>query len=214
VDKKKPPKSLKPAISSRGKAAKSPRKDAASAKSAKSPPPAGEAAAIAEAQPTRSSIVTKGDWVKWSGRAYKILDEQAQRYGIPVGEAKIDLAEVAVWIHDLLAAHGRRILAGDSASEIWDAMDREGDAEPSESPALERKREVEYQLKLRDLAERDQQLVSREKTRQGLAVAAGIFKQFGDTLQRQFGADALDLWNDALNDWERAIESFFGQTAE
>lgn len=189
------------------------------ATSAKSPPPPLDAAASTEAQASkhsRSPIVTKGDWVKWSGRAYKILDEQAQRYGIPVGEATIDLAAVARWIHDLLAAHGRRILAGDSASEIWDAM-QEGPSAAEDSPAspaLERKREVEYQLRLRDLAERDQQLVSREKTRQGLAVAAGIFKAFGDTLQRQFGADAIDLWNDALNDWERAIESFFGQTPE
>lgn len=207
--KRKPTKPPKVSTPPRGRAKRS------FAKSAKSPPPAAAVAASTDPPTSRSSIVTKGDWVKWSGRAYKILDEQAQRYGIPVGEATIDLAQVAVWIHDLLAAHGRRILAGDSASEIWDDIEHpEREEGGPASPALERKREVEYQLRLRDLAERDQQLVSREKTRQGLAVAAGIFKAFGDTLQRQFGADAIDLWNDALNDWERAIESFFGQGTE
>ncbi len=168
------------------------------------------AATPAAEKPQSPQIVPKKLWVQWSGRQYKILDEQAQRYGIPVGGPSIDLAEVAVWIHDLLAAHGRRILAGDAATDIWDDMEDGGTESSPASPALERKREVEYQLRLRDLAERDGQLVSRERTRQGLALAAGIFKQFGDTLQRQFGADALDLWNDALNDWERAIEASFG----
>lgn len=175
------------------------------------PPPTPQPpGAAAELPAAASSIIPKKLWVQWSGRQYKILDEQAQRYGIPVGEAKIDLAAVAVWIHDLLAAHGRRILAGDSASEIWDDLEAGDEPREFSSPALEKKREVEYQLRLRDLAERDGQLVSREHTRQGLALAAGIFKQFGDTLQRQFGSDALDLWNDALNDWERAIEAAFG----
>ncbi len=154
-----------------------------------------------------AQIIPKGLWAKWSGRQHKILDEQAQRYGIPLGEAEIDLAAVAVWIHDLLAAHGRRILAaqdGSAAEEIW-----EHENEPA-SPALERKREVDYQLRLRDLLERDRVLVSKDKIRQGLAAGAGIFKQFGDTLQRQHGADALDLWNDTLADWERAIEQLFG----
>lgn len=183
------------------------------AKSAQKPAPATAHETPAPSPETTtapSSIIPKKLWVQWSGRQYKILDEQAQRYGIPVGEAKIDLAAVAVWIHDLLAAHGRRILAGDSASEIWDDLEAGDEPREFSSPALEKKREVEYQLRLRDLAERDGQLVSREHTRQGLALAAGIFKQFGDTLQRQFGSDALDLWNDALNDWERAIEAAFG----
>lgn len=152
--------------------------------------------------------------MQWSGRQYKILDEQAQRYGIPVGDATINLAEVAVWIHDLLAAHGRRILAGDSASEIWDDLenpDRE-DGGPS-SPALERKREVEYQLRLRDLAERDGQLVSRDKVRTGLAAIVSILRHYGDQVQRQFGSDALDLLNDTLADAERTIEQQFSTAA-
>lgn len=158
--------------------------------------------------PSVQQIIPKGLWAKWSQRQHKILDEQAQRYGIPLGEATIDLAAVAQWIHDLLAAHGRRILAaqdGTAAEEIW-----EHENEPA-SPALERKREVEYELRLRDLLERDGELVSREKTRQGHAAASAVFKQFADTLQRQHGPDALDLWNDALADWERAIESVFGE---
>lgn len=153
---------------------------------------------------TTPRIIPKKVWCAWSGRQHKVLDEQAERYGIPLAGATIDLAAVAMWIHDLLAIHGRRIRAGDAAAEIWD------EGEEPRSPALERKREVEYQLRLRDLAERDGELVSREKTRQGLAAGAGVFKQFADTLQRQYGADALDLWNDALADWERAIEQLFG----
>src|SRR6185295_19046112 len=106
---------------------------------------------------------------------------------------------------DLLAAHGRRILAGDAADEI-------GSDDPT-SPALERKREVEYQLRLYDLAEREGQLVSLATTRQCFTVAAAIFKQYAETVQRKFGADALDLWNQTLAGWERSIDQLFGDKA-
>jgi hypothetical protein len=154
------------------------------------------------AQPT-PSIVPKKCWVQWSGRQYKILDEQAQRYGIPVGGPTIDLAEIAVWIHDLLATHGRRILAGDSAEDL--------EVGTTNSPALERKREVEYEIRLRELAQIDKQLVSRDMTRQCHAVAASIFKDYGQTVQKKYGADALDLWNQTLNAWERAVDAVFGE---
>ena len=140
-------------------------------------------------------------WVRWSGRDHRVLTDQARRYGLPVGGPTIDVAEVARWIHNLLAEYGRRILAGDAAADVESGGD--------DSPALQRKREVEFQLKLRDLAERDQVLVHREKIRQGLAAIAGVLRQFGDTLQRQHGPDALDLLNDALADCDRAVEAIF-----
>jgi hypothetical protein len=112
---------------------------------------------------------------------------------------------VARWLHDLLATHGRKIMAGDPSAEIWEGG--------TDSPALERKREVEFQLRLRDLAERDGSLVSRDMTRQALAQIAGILRHYGDQVQRQYGADAHDLFNDTLADCERAVEQFFSQQA-
>jgi hypothetical protein len=53
--------------------------------------------------------------------------------------------------------------------------------------------------------------VSRDKVRQGLGAVAGVLRQCGDILQKQFGSDALDILNDALADAERAVESMFGQ---
>lgn len=154
------------------------------------------------------SIVPKGAWVKWSGRHWKVLDEQAQRYGIPLLGEKVDLAAVAVWIHELLANKGRQILASDAAEEIWD------DEQAPASPALERTREVKYQLMLRDLAERDGQLVSRAAAHQCFAAAAAIFKTYGDTVQKKYGADALDLWNQTLTGWQRAVDEVFAQEGE
>src|SRR5262245_26952468 len=58
-------------------------------------------------------------WAQWSGRQHKTLDEQAKAYGLPIESATIDLPRVAKWLHDLLAEHGRRILAGDASEEIW-----------------------------------------------------------------------------------------------
>lgn len=142
-------------------------------------------------------------WVRWSGRQHKVLNDQARLYGLPVGGPTIDLAEVARWLHNLLAEHGRKILAGDAADDV--------ETGETGSPALERKREVEYQLRLRDLAERDGTLADTGKLRQGLAAIAGVIRQCGDTLQRQHGADALDVLNDSLADCERAIDALFGE---
>jgi hypothetical protein len=144
-------------------------------------------------------------WCQWSGRQHKVINEQAMAYGVPLGEETINLPNVARWLHDMLATSGRKLLAGDASSEIWEGG--------TDSPALERKREVEYQLRLRDLAERDGTLVSRDKMRAALAQIAGILRHCGDQLQRQFGEDALDLFNETLNECERAVEQFFdGET--
>jgi len=148
----------------------------------------------------------KKRWVQWSGRQHKVLADQASMYGIPLEGETIDLPRVARWIHDLLADHGRKILAGDAADEIWT-----GD---SASPALERLREVQYEIKKRELAELDKTLVSRDTMRKMLTQGATILRSLGDTLQRQFGPDALDLLNDSLADFERAIEAFFEEQAQ
>jgi hypothetical protein len=147
----------------------------------------------------------KKRWVQWSGRQHKVLAEQASTYGIPLEGETIDLPRVARWIHDLLADHGRKILAGDSAEEIWT-----GD---TSSPALERLREVQYEIKKRELAELDKTLVARDAMRKMLTQGATILRGLGDTLQRQFGPDALDLLNDALADFDRSIEAFFEEQA-
>jgi hypothetical protein len=145
----------------------------------------------------------KKQWVAWSGRQHKVLAEQAQRYGVPLEGETIDLPRVAKWLHDLLAEHGPRILSGDASEEIWT-----GDAS---SPALERLREVQYEIKKRELAELDKVLVSRDAMHKCLTQIVTILRAGGDTFQKQFGPDALDLLNDLIADCDRSVEAFFQQ---
>src|SRR5574340_1554837 len=58
--------------------------------------------------------IPKRDWQRWSGRQQKILNEQALRYGVPIGGATIDAAELARWLHEFLAANARKLAAADS----------------------------------------------------------------------------------------------------
>ena len=70
-----------------------------------------------------TETVTKGTWVKWSGRQHKTLGEQAARYGVPIGGATISLPEVARWLHDFLARNARRLKAAEAdeqeSLEYW-----------------------------------------------------------------------------------------------
>lgn len=149
--------------------------------------------------------IPKKLWSQWSGRQHKVLDEQAITYGLPIDGPSIDLPRVVRWLHEMLATNGRKLLAGDAAEDIYSG----GDAS---SPALERLREVQYEIKRRELAVLDGELVHRERTRKVLGQIATILRHVGETLERQFGADALDLLNDGLADCERAVEAAFAES--
>src|SRR3954464_8087314 len=50
-------------------------------------------------------------WRTMSGRQTKVLQEQADRYGIPFGGATVDLSRVVRCIHDFLAANAHKLAA-------------------------------------------------------------------------------------------------------
>ena len=64
--------------------------------------------------------IPKKLWRKWSGRQNKVLDEQADRYGIPFGSATISLPDVVRALHDFFARHAGKLAAepdGDASIE-------------------------------------------------------------------------------------------------
>jgi hypothetical protein len=147
--------------------------------------------------------IPKKLWVEWSGRGRQVLDEQHARYGLPVKGATIDLAAVARWVHDLLAAHGRKINADEPemlAAEV-------------SSPALERYRELrcailelEYQIKCG-------QLVSVAHSREFHTLTASVLRDAGRHLQLRHGQDAYEVLSDALDECERLLEIYFADAA-
>jgi len=138
-------------------------------------------------------------WRMMSGRQTKVLQEQAERYGIPFGGRTVDLSKVVRALHDFLAANARRLATDDD--ELLNA--------DVSSPALERYRDERALLARLDRLEREQTLVPRHQVRDGLERIASILRAAGDQLQREHGAGALELLSDALDDAQREIQRLF-----
>lgn len=134
-------------------------------------------------------------WRQMSGRQTKVINEQAARYGIPFGGAKVDLPAVVRALHNFLADNAYKLARDDD-----ELMQGTG------SPALERYREERRALARLDRLEREGQLLPRDETREVLGRIAGILRGAGDTLQRQFGAAAAEILHEALEDAQREVD--------
>lgn len=137
-------------------------------------------------------------WRTLSGRQTKVLQEQAERYGIPFGGASIDLARVARALHDFLATNAHKLAADDLLLQ--------GET----SDALEEYRRERALLARLDRLERERELLPRDGVKQSLGRIAAILRGAGDTLQRQFGDDAHAILVEALADAEVEIDASFG----
>lgn len=142
-------------------------------------------------------------WRQMSGRQTKVVNEQATRYGIPFGGAKIDLPAVVKSLHDFLAENAQRL-----AREDDELLQGGG------SPALERYREERALLARFDRLERERRLLPRNEVREALARIAAILRDAGDALLRQFGSPAAEILHEALDDAQREIASCFGEAEE
>jgi hypothetical protein len=138
-------------------------------------------------------------WRKMSGRQAKILQEQAERYGIPFGGATVNLPAVAKAFHDFLAENAYKLARDD------DPLMQGGG-----SPALEAYRQERAAMARMDRLEREGQLVPRDLAREALGRVAATLRAAGDGLQREYGPAAVDILNEALDDAQRELERFFG----
>lgn len=143
-------------------------------------------------------------WRVMSGRQTKVINEQAERYGIPFGGRTINLPQVVRALHEFLAANARRFIDDDD-----DLLN--GNVS---SPALERYREERAKLARLDRLEREQKLIPRDEIRQGLGQVAAILRTAGDVLQRQYGNGAVEILNEALDDAVEAIAQLCGDAAD
>lgn len=140
-------------------------------------------------------------WRAMSGRQTKVINEQATRYGIPFGGAKIDLPAVVKNMHDFLAKNALKLARDD------DVLLQGGS-----SPALERYREERAELAHLDRLERQRQLLPRNEVKEALGRIAAMLRGAGDAQQRQFGAAAAEVLYDALDDSQREVDRSFGET--
>lgn len=173
-------------------------------------PTAREAAALrryeADQEETRRwqyyESIPQKHWRAMSGRQTKVLQEQAQRYGLPFGGRTVCLPDVVRALHDFLALNARRLAAEDDPLMAGDAA----------SPALERYREERAALARFDRLERERQLVSRGDVREGLGRIAAVLRAAGDSLRLQCGPEAAAILDEALGDAALEIERLFGDS--
>jgi hypothetical protein len=80
----------------------------------------------------------------------------------------------------------------------------------TDSPALERLRLANAELKELELSQRRRDLIPRRQVHQGFGLVASILRRAGEILQKQFGRDAHAVIEEALNDADRAVTDTFG----
>lgn len=142
--------------------------------------------------------IPKGDWLAMSGRQSKTVNEQAIRYGLPIGDEEINLPEVVRALHDFFEQNKYR-LAGEDSDEFGPV-----------TPALERLREEKAAIARIQRLQMEKQLVDRIEMRTCLGQIAGRIRQFGEQLQQAYGADALEWLNDVLDDCQRTVMGTLG----
>ena len=79
-----------------------------------------------------------------------------------------------------------------------------------DSPGLERFRMARAKIAELDLAARESSLIPRDKVHDGLGRLATIIRGAGESLQRQFGAEAQDVLDEVLADFDRERADTFG----
>lgn len=147
--------------------------------------------------------IPKGDYVRLSGRPHKVVDEQGQRYGLPVLGDTIDLGELLGWLHDFLAEHkyvlGSSIddplLAGASQA-LKDEYVRQQIAEKAQRTRLA---ELEVQ-------EREGALIVRDVVHDFLAEVAGIVRRVAEAIQKHYGPEAHDIVAEGIDDINRRAD--------
>lgn len=130
-------------------------------------------------------------------RHAKVINEQAERYGLPFAGARVDLGAVVKALHDWLAANKHRLAAAPSDDPLLNG---------GVTPGLER-----YRVARADVAEMDRDarrldLIPAADLEQAWTMAAGILRAAGERLEREHGSDAHDILGEALDDVDALMD--------
>ena len=154
---------------------------------------------------TRRCRAVPKKWIaEASGRQHNQLNEWAIRYGTPVAGPTVDLAEFVRWALDFLARNGRKL----SAVNGDDPMSGPGSA------ALENWRREKWLLARLDRQARQGQLLPRRDVQEHLGRLADLLRGAAERLEKQHGAEARRLLDEALDDFERGVKVWAQQVDE
>eukprot|EP00913_Durusdinium_trenchii_P028456 g26684.t1 len=144
--------------------------------------------------------IPKKHWVEMSGRQVKVINEQAQRYNLPIGDRTISLPEVARALHDLLASRGKLLLSPDESGNLELGGDSPEMREFRKWRAANEKLKYEQSTK---------QVCSKDEMHRFLQQAASLLRDFGRQLE-PMDADAFELFEDTIDDFGSLVTEFFG----
>lgn len=147
--------------------------------------------------------VPKKHYRELSGRQDKVINQQADRYGLSalLGPT-VDLGKLLRQFHDFLAKHWLRFEQDIEAAEILTG----GNAT---SPAMERYRGYKADLAALEVEAKQGELLPRSDCRVAMLTVAGIIRTAGEHLDREFGPGAREILEAALDDCVVKIEEMF-----
>jgi hypothetical protein len=143
--------------------------------------------------------VPKGEYCQLSSRQHKLIDDAADNYNLPLGEATINLRDALTALHDLVAANSHRISRGDLDG---DRLDLEEEKLRQQILGLEfdnARKEIELQYTRGDA-------IPKASVREALIALSAQLRTLGQTLAR-INPAARDQLNDFLEGLAVEIES-------
>ncbi|MBL4701789.1 MAG: hypothetical protein JKX85_11095 [Phycisphaeraceae bacterium] len=153
------------------------------------------------------ATIPQKHWREMSGRQAKVLQEQAERYGIPFGSAVVCLPDVVKALHDFFSTNAKRLARPDIPEGIDpndpDAMVWAGDADPGSW--LDRVRRATALQKELEYEKSKKQVVPREDIHEAFTRIAGLIESAGEKLRRRYGNDAVDAISEVLDGLEIEI---------
>jgi hypothetical protein len=137
-------------------------------------------------------------WREMSGRQTKVLAEQADLYGLPLGGRVIDLPVLVRRLHDFLAKLGRH-----GGKWIKTLLDDDYDAEGPLTESLDRLRTAKAEREEFNLQVLKRKYLPVDEIQDLFAVIASGLRQTLDSLQRQFGTEAMNIVREGIEEMER-----------
>ena len=146
----------------------------------------------------------KREWCRLSGRQYKVLNEQGERYGLTcLTEPEIDLTALPKQLHDFLA----------KIASKWDDLDSEDGMNGPASPWLEKFREQRAKQERLRLQQMRGVLLPIDFVTEFWQRACAQIRAAGFKLEKQFGEEAKLVIDEAIdNIVADSLNALGGQT--
>lgn len=154
-------------------------------------------------------------WIHMAGRGRKVIVEQAKAHGLPFDTAVISLPAFVHALHDFLAANARRL--SDKMPTAIPGVDPNDEMNlflGGDSPALERFRNARANLAELEFEVKKENFVDREHLRESFALVASVLRRAGEQLQKQFGPEAQEILDEALDDVVNHVEKLMAKKDE